>query len=615
MDFDCIVLGGGHAGCEAAAATARLGLRTALVNHSRASVARLSCNPAIGGLGKGHLVRELDALGGLMGRVADASCIQFRRLNTGKGLAVQSSRCQVDIDAYPAEMALLLDAIPGLTIVEGEAAALLTSGGRVAGLRLADGTELSAPRVIITTGTFLGGVMHRGLEQSVGGRIGDGAALTLARSLRDLNLTTGRLKTGTVPRVHRDSVAWDKLSRQEDTFSEGRFSFAGVARKLAQVDCWVTWTNPAVHEIIRSGLDRSPMFTGVIEGRGPRYCPSVEDKVTRFPEKDRHLIFLEPEGHHTPRVYVNGISTSLPVDIQERMVHAINGLEHAEILQHGYAVEYDHVDPRDLDHGLQHKAMAGLYFAGQVNGTSGYEEAAAQGFVAGVSAARGEPLRLGRDEAYIGVMIDDLVTKGIGGEPYRMLTSRAEHRLVLREDNADRRLMARGRALGLIDDRVWGAFEGREQARVAAVQAVREVRVVPDAATTERFTARGWAPPRQPVPAIELLRRPELGWKELAEALPDLPALDPAVAEQVEIDVKYEGYVAAADRRVQAAAQKEHVRLPAVDWRTMTALSWEVRERLVRAQPATLGDLSRLPGVTPAAVSVVVAWMAGTRQS
>lgn len=614
MDFDCIVLGGGHAGCEAAAATARLGLRTALVNHSRATVARLSCNPAIGGLGKGHLVRELDALGGLMGRVADASCIQFRRLNTGKGLAVQSSRCQVDIDAYPAEMALLLDAIPGLTIVEGEAAALLSSGGRVTGLRLADGTELAAPRVIITTGTFLGGVMHRGLEQTVGGRIGDGAALTLARSLRDLNLTTGRLKTGTVPRVHRDSIAWDKLGRQEDTFSEGRFSFAGVARKLAQVDCWVTWTNPAVHEIIRSGLDRSPMFTGVIEGRGPRYCPSVEDKVTRFPEKDRHLIFLEPEGHHTPRVYVNGISTSLPVDIQERMVHAITGLEHAQILQHGYAVEYDHVDPRDLDRGLQHKAMAGLYFAGQVNGTSGYEEAAAQGFVAGVSAARGEPLRLGRDEAYIGVMIDDLVTKGIGGEPYRMLTSRAEHRLVLREDNADRRLMARGRALGLIEDGVWSAFEAREQARVAAVQAVREVRVVPDAATTERFTARGWAPPRQPVPAIELLRRPELGWKDLAEVLPDLPALDPAVAEQVEIDVKYEGYITAADRRVHAAAQKEHVRLPPVDWRTMTALSWEVRERLVRAQPATLGDLSRLPGVTPAAVSVVVAWMAGTRQ-
>ncbi len=614
MRFDCIVLGGGHAGCEAAAATARLGLSTALVNHSRATVARLSCNPAIGGLGKGHLVRELDALGGLMGRVADASCIQFRRLNTGKGLAVQSSRCQVDIDAYPVEMALLLDAIPALTIVEGEAAALITAGGRVTGLRLADGAELAAPRVIVTTGTFLGGIMHRGLEQSVGGRIGDGAALSLARSMRDLNLTTGRLKTGTVPRVHRDSIAWDRLNPQEDTFSEGRFSFAGVARKLPQVDCWVTWTNPTVHEIIRSGLDRSPMFTGVIEGRGPRYCPSVEDKVTRFPDKDRHLIFLEPEGHHTPRVYVNGISTSLPVDIQERMVHAIHGLEHAQILQHGYAVEYDHVDPRDLDHGLQHKALGGLYFAGQVNGTSGYEEAAAQGFVAGVSAALGEPLRLGRDEAYIGVMIDDLVTKGIGGEPYRMLTSRAEHRLVLREDNADRRLMARGRALGLIDDPVWGAFLSRQQAREAALAAAADQRFVPDAATTEQFIARGWAPPRQPAPAIELLRRPEIGWAELRSLLPALPELDAAVAEQVEIDVKYEGYISAAGRRVQAAAQKEHVRLPAVDWRTMTALSWEVRERLVRAQPTTLGELSRLPGVTPAAVSVIVAWMAGRRE-
>jgi tRNA uridine 5-carboxymethylaminomethyl modification enzyme len=610
--FDMVVVGAGHAGCEAAAAAARLGLKVALVSHSRQHVARLSCNPAIGGLGKGHLVRELDALGGLMGRVADAACIQFRRLNTRKGLAVQSSRAQVDIDVYPVEMQGQLARLPRLTLVEGEVAALRFDGERAAGVVLADGTALAAPRVVLTTGTFLGGVMHRGEQQTIGGRIGDGAAHALAVDLRARGLRVGRLKTGTVPRLDRRSIDWGRVARQDDTVPEGRFSFADVPRRLPQIDCHLTWTNARTHAIIRAALHRSPMYTGQIEGRGPRYCPSVEDKVVRFADKERHLLFLEPEGHGTERVYVNGISTSLPVEVQDELVRSIEGLERAVILQHGYAVEYDHIDPTDLDRGLQHRAFPGLFFAGQINGTSGYEEAAVQGFVAGVSAATGAPLVLGRDEAYIGVLVDDLTSRGIGGEPYRMLTSRAEHRLLLREDNADRRLMPRGRELGLVDDPTWAAFEAREEQRAAAVHALTRD-VLPDAALAEAFEARGWAVPKRPVTAEELLRRPEVTWSTLAEVV-GLPDLDARVAEQVEIDVKYEGYVNRAAKRAEQAGRMEHVALPMdLDWRSMRALSTEVRERLTRARPETLGQLARVPGITPAAVGVVVDWLARAR--
>jgi tRNA uridine 5-carboxymethylaminomethyl modification enzyme len=609
MVFDVVVVGAGHAGCEAAAASARLGRRTACVTLDARGVGRLSCNPAVGGLAKGHLVRELDALGGVMARVADRSSIQFRRLNTRKGLAVQSSRAQVDIDQYPAQMRATLDAIPGLTMIFGEVAAIRTQGGRVVGLDLVDGTRLDAGAVVLTTGTFLAGILHCGDEQTVGGRVGDGAAHALSRSLADLGLNLGRLKTGTVPRLDRASVDWDAVPIQEDTVPDGRFSFGPPGPQLPQIHCHVTYTNEQTHEVIRSSLGRSPLYTGVITGTGPRYCPSIEDKVVRFPDKERHLIFLEPEGLTSDRVYPNGLSTSLPKDVQERFVRTLPGLERARILQHGYAVEYDFSDPRDLGPDLQHKSVPGLYLAGQVNGTSGYEEAAAQGFVAGVSAATGEPLALGRDEAYIGVLVDDLVSKGVGGEPYRMFTSRAEHRLLLREDNADRRLMPKGRALGLVDDATWALFEAREEARVRGDAALDE-RVLPTPDAQARVAAAGLGALTAASSARELLRRPEATYDAVRAVVPALPALDADVAVQVEIDVKYAGYIARAERRAKDASRLADVTLPDdIDWTGVTALSWEVRERLHRHRPRTLDQLGRLPGVTPAAVQVVAAML------
>ena len=607
--YDVIVVGAGHAGCEAAAAAARLGRRVACVTLNLEHVGRLSCNPAIGGLAKGHLVRELDALGGLMARVTDAACIQFRRLNTRKGLAVRSSRAQVDIDVYPRRMRALLDHIDGLHLIGAEVAALRVRNGAMAGVELGDGTVLEAPAVVLTTGTFLSGILHCGDEQTVGGRIGDGAAHRLSRSLADLGLRLGRLKTGTVPRLDGRTIHWDRLELQEDTVPDGVFSFGPRQPRLPQIACHLAYTHQGVHDLIRGALHRSPLFTGVIEGVGPRYCPSIEDKVVRFPDRARHLLFLEPEGLNTHRVYVNGLSTSLPADVQEAMVHSIPGLEDAVILQHGYAVEYDFSDPRDLNHDLQHRAVPGLFLAGQVNGTSGYEEAAVQGFVAGVSAALGEVFRVERSTAYLGVLVDDLVQRGVGGEPYRMFTSRAEHRLLLREDNADRRLMPRGRALGLVDDATWSAFEDRQEA-FARGRAALSQRVAPSTEVLARMASVGLGTLKKPQTAEELLRRPEARYAQLCEVV-DLPHLDPAVAEQLEIDVKYAGYVVRAERRAAAARRMEGVRLPEdLDWRAMDTLSWEVRERLVAARPSTLGQLSRIPGITPAAVSVVAGWLA-----
>ena len=604
-----IVVGAGHAGCEAASAAARSGVPTVLITFRRAHVARLSCNPAFGGLAKGQLVRELDALGGLVGRVTDAACIQFRRLNTRKGLAVQGSRAQVDSARYPAEMLARLEATPGLEILEAEVAGVRTRGGRVVGVTLGDGTTLDAPAVVLTTGTFLGATMHRGLVQEPGGRIGDPAAERLSASLADLGLRLGRLKTGTPPRLRAGSIDFSRLELQTD-LAEGRFSFGPPGPRLPRRDCWLTYTNPRTHEIIRSGLDRSPMYTGAITGVGPRYCPSVEDKVTRFADRDRHLLFLEPEGLDSERIYVNGLSTSLPEDVQLAALRSIEGLEACEVLQWGYAVEYDFADPTDLGPDLSSRSIPGLWLAGQVNGTSGYEEAAAQGFVAGISAARG-PFVLGRSQAYVGVLVDDLVTRGVGGEPYRMFTSRAEHRLLLREDNADRRLMPIGRSLGLIDDATWAIFEAK-RADLEVAQACLDQAVTPTLAVQAGLEALGESGLRRPTTVGELLRRPTATWAALAPVL-GLPPIGADAAEQIEIDAQYGGYVAVAEARARDAEKMEAVSIPAdTPWETM-GLSNEAKAKLSKLRPTSLGQLQRVPGITPAVVQQVAAWLARAR--
>ena len=607
---DIVVVGAGHAGCEAALAASRLGRRVCMVTMSEDHIGRLSCNPAVGGLAKGNLVREIDALGGAMAQVADKTTIQFRRLNTRKGLAVQASRAQVDIDLYPAEMRRVIDAAPGLEVVSGEAIDLIVDGQRVVGVELADGRTIRSEAVILTTGTFLSAVMHCGDAQTEGGRVGEAAASRLSIRLRGLGLRLGRLKTGTTPRLDSRTIDWDRIEVQDDTVPEGHFSFRAPDARLPPIDCHIAYTNPGTHELIRSALDRSPLFSGQIEGRGPRYCPSIEDKIVRFAERERHQLFLEPEGLNTHRVYVNGLSTSLPADVQLAMVRSIAGLEQAEILQHGYAVEYDFADPRDLDHGLQHQGIPGLFLAGQVNGTSGYEEAAAQGLVAGVSAGRGEPMVLGRDQAYTGVLIDDLVTRGVGGEPYRMFSSRAEHRLLLREDNADRRLMPLGRSLGLVSDEAWARFETKLAQIEAATAWAERTPVRPDADTAARFNAQSEAVPRKPQTVAELLRRPTLTWSMLPTLIDGVPPVDVAIAEQVETDIKYAGYLGREAVRAERTRKMASVVIPAdMDFQA-PGISSEVAERLAAARPKTLGEAARLPGVTPAAIDMLAVLLA-----
>jgi tRNA uridine 5-carboxymethylaminomethyl modification enzyme len=615
--FDVIVVGGGHAGTEAALAAARMGCRTLLVTQSIESLGQMSCNPAIGGIGKGHLVREIDALGGAMARAADRAGIHFRTLNASKGPAVRATRAQADRQLYKRAVRSLLENQPNLSLYQQEVADLRVEGGRVTGVVTQVGVEFTARAVVLTVGTFLGGRIHVGLDQYAGGRAGDPPSNRLAERLRALPFRVGRLKTGTPPRIDGRSIDYAGLTVQHGDEPRPVFSFLGRRHEHPrQVPCHITATNDRTHEIIRAGTDRSPMFTGVIEGVGPRYCPSVEDKVVRFAERDSHQVFIEPEGLDTHEVYPNGISTSLPFDVQYAFVRSIRGFENAHITRPGYAIEYDFFDPRDLEPTLATKCVQGLYFAGQINGTTGYEEAAAQGLVAGVNAAlevQGrEPWWPRRSEAYIGVLIDDLITRG-APEPYRMFTSRAEYRLSLREDNADLRLTPRGRELGLVDDERWAFFERKRVAVDAELARLQATWVRPGTDDGARAEARFGALAREQR-AFDLLRRPEVCYEMLAEVIGpgdgewrDDERLASQVALQVDVQAKYTGYIDRQQDEIERQRRNEDTLLPAdLDYAAVRGLSNEVRQRLVEHRPATLGQAARIPGITPAAVSLLL---------